>query len=83
MNRLLQLEESNKNSLPSHFHRLIETVIEERSNFLKNDKSVLEVFTLENDYILCVIVTVAVECGFRLDHSNTTDFDIRVSKAIE
>lgn len=82
MEILLRLEESTKISIPDHFKRLLENVLAERENFLKFNKNILDIFNLENDYMLCVLLIVALECGFRLDRSKSTDFDIRVSRQL-
>ncbi|XP_066907532.1 uncharacterized protein [Halyomorpha halys] len=82
MEILLRLEESTKISIPDHFKRLLENVFKERENFLKVNKNILEVFNLENDYILCVLLTVALECGFRLNRSESTNFDIEAFREL-
>ncbi|KAL1140530.1 hypothetical protein AAG570_000460 [Ranatra chinensis] len=68
MDSIMKLEESTPNRVPSNFESLVLNVFEEREGLITSDKALFgNVFTLENDLTVCIVLTVFLEKGFVLE----------------
>lgn len=81
-NEIYKLNESTKTQSPPHFNSLVESLILERCKLKKEISESFQCFSVEEELVYCVALTVALEVGFRFRISEylTQGFDIRAMK---